>query len=203
MSSTNVAVIGAGVIGRTLATRFAQAGHGVTFGSRNADNAELAEIADGIGANVESIPTAIDGAEVVVWAIGGSAMAQAVPAVAGHLDGKIMIDASNNVGAPTLNSLAVLSEAAPAARLYRAFNSLGWENFADGRYGELTGDMLYSGPADSKDTVEELIRTTDLRPIWVGDNDKAKVVDDFVTLWFTLAFERGMGRNLGFKILTR
>jgi hypothetical protein len=25
----------------------------------------------------------------------------------------------------------------------------------------------------------------------------------FVALWFTLPFERGMGRNLGFKLLAR
>jgi 8-hydroxy-5-deazaflavin:NADPH oxidoreductase len=203
MSPTNVAVIGAGVIGRTLATRFAQAGHRVTFGSRNPDNAELTEIAGGIGAGVDTVPAAIEGADVVVWAIGGGAMAEAVPAVAPQLEGKTVIDATNNVGAATINSLGVLAKAAPTARLYRAFNSLGWENFADGHYGELTGDMLYSGPPERKDTVEELIGATDLRPIWVGDNDKAKVVDDFVTLWFTLAFERGFGRDVGFKILTR
>jgi predicted dinucleotide-binding enzyme len=88
--------------------------------------------------------------------------------------------------------------------VYRAFNSLGWENFADARFGDLTGDMLYSGPArDSQHTVEALIAATGLRPIRVGDNDKIKIVDDFVALWFTLAFERGMGRDLGFKILTR
>jgi 2-polyprenyl-6-methoxyphenol hydroxylase-like FAD-dependent oxidoreductase len=30
MPSTNIAVIGSGIIGRTLATRFAQAGHDAT-----------------------------------------------------------------------------------------------------------------------------------------------------------------------------
>jgi 8-hydroxy-5-deazaflavin:NADPH oxidoreductase len=51
--------------------------------------------------------------------------------------------------------------------------------------------------------VAELIDATGLRPIWVGDNDKARLVDDFTALWFTLAFERGWGRNLGFKLMTR
>jgi 8-hydroxy-5-deazaflavin:NADPH oxidoreductase len=97
-----------------------------------------------------------------------------------------------------------LAEYAPRARLFRAFNSLGWENFADARYGDDTGDMLYSGPAgEAQHTVEELIAATGLRPVWVGDNDKVQIVDNFVALWFTLAFERGWGRNLGFKLLTR
>jgi 8-hydroxy-5-deazaflavin:NADPH oxidoreductase len=204
MSSTKIAIIGSGIIGRTLATRFAQAGQAVTFGARTPGNADQAAFAAGIGARVTDIGTAIDDADVVLLAINGAAMPEAVPAFGARLDGKVVIDATNNVGGPSLNSLAALAEHAPHARLFRAFNSLGWENFADARYGDSTGDMLYSGPAgEAQRTVEELIMATGLRPIWVGDNDKAQIVDDFVTLWFTLAFERGLGRNLGFKILTR
>jgi 8-hydroxy-5-deazaflavin:NADPH oxidoreductase len=204
MPSEKVAVIGSGVIGRTLATRFAQAGYSVTFGARDLGNPDLAAFAAGIGASVADIGTAIDDADAVLLAINGAAMPGAVPALGARLDGKIVIDATNNVGGPSLNSLAALAEHAPRAVLFRAFNSLGWENFADPRYGDDSGDMLYSGPAGgAQATVEGLIAATGLRPIWVGDNDKSQIVDSFVTLWFTLAFERGLGRNLGFKILTR
>jgi predicted dinucleotide-binding enzyme len=41
MSSTTIAVIGSGIIGRTLATRSAQAGHAGTFGARIPGNADL------------------------------------------------------------------------------------------------------------------------------------------------------------------
>lgn len=204
MSSIKTAVIGSGVIGRTLATRFAQAGHTVTFGARDPRKQELVDLADRIGVQVAGIDDAIDSSAVIVWAIDGGAMADAIPAHGSRLDGKTVIDATNNVGATSLNSLDLIARYAPNARLYRAFNSLGWENFADPRFGDTTGDMLYSGPTgDSRQTVEALIDATGLRPIRVGDNDKIKIVDDFVALWFTLAFERGMGRNLGFKILTR
>jgi 8-hydroxy-5-deazaflavin:NADPH oxidoreductase len=204
MSSTKIAVIGSGIIGRTLATRFAQAGYAVTFGARSPQDAGRAAFAAGIGAGVTDIGTAIDDADVVLLAISGPAMPEAAPAFGARLNGKIAIDATNHVGGPSLNSLAVLASFAPDARLYRAFSSLGWENFADARYGDDTGDMLYSGPAgQSQRTVEELIAATGLRPVWVGDNDKAQIVDNFTALWFTLAFERGWGRNLGFKLLTR
>ena len=204
MPSTNIAVIGSGIIGRTLATRFAQAGHAVTFGARTPDNPDLAAFAAGIGARVAAVPAAIDGAHVVLLAINGPAVAEAVPAFGTLLDAKIVIDATNHVGGPSMNALAVLAEHAPGARLFRAFNSLGWENFADSGYGEDNGDMLDSGPeGQAQTTVAELIDATGLRPIWVGDNDKAHLVDDFTALWFALAFERGWGRNLGFKFLTR
>ncbi len=204
MASTNIAVIGSGIIGRTLATRFAQAGHAVTFGARTAGHPDLAAFAAGIDARVIGIDTAIDGAHVVLLAINGPAMAEAVPAFGARLDGKIVIDATNNVGGPSLNGLAILAEHAPGAALFRAFNSLGWENFADSSYGEDRGDMLYSGPdGEARTTVAELIDATGLRPVWVGDNDRVQLVDNFVALWFTLAFERRWGRNLGFKLLTR
>jgi 8-hydroxy-5-deazaflavin:NADPH oxidoreductase len=201
---TSIAVIGSGIIGRTLATRFAQAGYAVTFGARTPGHADLAAFAAGIGAHLTGIGSAIDGADVALLAINGSAMPEAALAFADRLHGKIVIDATNNVGGPSLNSLAALAGQAPGARLFRAFNSLGWENFADARYGDQDGDMLYCGPAgDAQRTVEELIAATGLRPVWVGDNDKAQIVDNFTALWFTLAFERGWGRNLGFKLLTR
>jgi 8-hydroxy-5-deazaflavin:NADPH oxidoreductase len=41
-------------------------------------------------------------------------MAEAVPAFGSRLDVKIVIDTTNNVGAPSLNSLAVLAEHAHA-----------------------------------------------------------------------------------------
>jgi 8-hydroxy-5-deazaflavin:NADPH oxidoreductase len=203
MNGIRVAVIGTGIIGRTLATRLAEAGHTVTIGTRNPGRDGL-EDARHTGARVTSIGEAIDSSEAVVWAINGAAMVEAIPAYGRQLADKVVIDATNNIGAPTMNSLDLIAEHTPTAPAYRAFNSLGWENFKDPCYGEETGDLLYSGPAGpSQAVVEALIAATGLRPIRVGNNDKAKIVDDFVTLWFTLAFEAGFGRNLGFKILTR
>jgi predicted dinucleotide-binding enzyme len=113
MSSTKIAVIGSGVIGRTLATRFAQAGHTVTFGARDPRKPDLLELAAGMGADVAGIEAAIDTADVVVWAINGAAMADAIAAHGSRLDGRTVIDATNNIGAPSLNSLDLIAEHAP------------------------------------------------------------------------------------------
>ncbi len=204
MPQTRIAVIGSGVIGRTLATRWAEARHTITFGARNPDARDLVAFAEGIEASAAPINEAIASSDVVLLAINGAAMDQAVPAMAPVLDGKTVIDATNNIGGPTANSYDLISGLAPGAHVYRAFNSLGWENFADPVYGETTGDLLYSGPAGpSQDVVESLIADTGLRPIRVGDNDRIDLVDGFTGLWFALAFEQGLGRDLGFKILTR
>lgn len=204
MSSLSIAVIGSGVIGSTLGTRFAQAGHRVTFGARDVADTELVKTAEGIGAVVDTVDGAIDGSEVVLWAIPGAAMAEAIPAVAARLAGKIVIDATNKVGAGELNSLGVIAQHAPSAYAYRAFNTVGWENFADPNFGEIVGDLVFCGPdGGPRETVEQVIGATGLRPVYVGDGGKAGVVDGVAALWFALAFERGMGRGVGFKILTR
>ena len=202
--TTSIAVVGTGVIGRTLATRWAEAGHRVTFGTRHPDKPELRELADRIGAGITDVDAAVDHSDVVLLAVNGAAMAEVVPALGNRLDGKVVVDAANRVGVPLLNSIDLIAEHAPRAEVFRAFNSLGWENFADSRYGDVDGDMLYSGPdGPARELLEGLVGATGLRPVRVGGNDKAGVVDDFVRLWFTLAFEQGLGRNVGFKILTR
>lgn len=204
MSQPKIAVIGAGIIGRTLARRWTEAGYPVTFGVRSPDDADLTGYANAIGAGRDGINAAIAAADVVLLAINGAAMEQAVPAMAAALGNKIVIDATNNTGGTTMNSLALISRHAPAARVYRAFNSLGWENFADADYAGVNGDMLYAGPAGpGQETVEELIGATGLGAVRVGDATKVGIVDDFVKLWFALAFEQGLGRGVGFKILTR
>jgi predicted dinucleotide-binding enzyme len=204
MTQPKIAVIGAGIIGRTLARRWTEAGYPVVFGVRTPDDASLADYANGIGAARDTINDAIASSDVVLVAINGAAMEHAVPAMAAALDHKIVIDATNNTGGTAMNSIALISEHAPDARAYRAFNSLGWENFADADYDGVNGDMLYAGPAGTgQDTVEKLIGATGLRPIRVGDATKVGLVDDFVKLWFALAFDQGLGRGVGFKILTR
>ena len=42
-----------------------------------------------------------------------------------------------------------------------------------------------------------------LRPIRVGDAEQTPLVDALLQLWFALAIQRGMGRHLAFKVLTR
>ena len=39
--------------------------------------------------------------------------------------------ATNRIGAPVANAAAQLAAAVPTARYVRAFNTLGWENFAE------------------------------------------------------------------------
>lgn len=199
-----IAVIGARIIGGTLARPWAAAGHQVMFGVRHVDNAETQALAQELGATVGRVAEAIAFGQAVLFAIPGSAMDETIAAHAAALNGKIVIDAANRMGGGVMNSAAAFAAHAPAAQVYRAFNSLGWENFANPLFGDIQADLFYCGPAGAgQAAVEGLIQDVGLRPVRLGDLSQVGLVDAIGSLWFALAFGQGMGRNLAFKVLTR
>ena len=119
-----IAVIGTGHIGGTLGQRWHAAGHDVAYGSRKGSGTGPG------GAPVMPVADALTGAEVVLLAVPGRAVAEVVAAHGAALGGKVVIDAVNRIGEPDVNSQAAIAAAAPDARYVRAFNTLGWENFA-------------------------------------------------------------------------
>lgn len=199
-----IAVLGAKIIGSTLARKWARAGHEVMFGVRSMDNPETQALARELGASVGTPAEAIAFGAAVVFAIPGNAMAETISAHGSALSGKIVIDAANRMGGGAMNSAAAFAAHAPGAQVYRAFNSLGWENFANPVFDGIQADLFYCGPAGAgQAAVEGLIRDVGLRPMRLGDLSQIGLVDTVGALWFALAFGQGMGRELAFKVLTR
>jgi len=187
-----VAVIGRGNIGGTIGRALSGAGHEVVYGVRDPSS-------EADGTSVAGIAAAIDGADAVLLAVPAKAVEQLLDEHAAALDGKLVVDATNNIGAPVANSSAAIAEAAPGARYARAFNSLGWENFADPDFDGVTADLLYSSAEADRDQVEELIAGVGLRPVFLGA-DQQDLVDRLLPVWFTLVQLRGT-RHLAFKVL--
>jgi len=184
-----IAVIGAGNIGRTLGGKWAAAGHEVVYGVRSPGAPGTATIAD-----------AVAGAEVVLLAVPGPAAKDVLATLGRALAGKVVIDASNDVqGSGKLHALDQLTE---EAHPVRAFNTLGWENFADPTFGAVTADLFYAAEEGAaKEAADRLIADVGLVPVWLGGADTFDVVDSLTRLWFVLAFQRKLGRRLAFKML--
>ena len=200
---TDIAVLGAGNIGPTLARKWTAAGHHVTLASRNPDTPALRDLADGIDARTATHADAVRDAEVVLVALPGDAVAAVAAALGDALDGKVVIDATNDLGAAEMNSIATVTRHAPAAVPVRAFNSLGWENFAEPDFGGTQADLLWCGPdGNTGALVERLIADVGLRPVRVGGLDQLRTVDMLANLWFALALGQGRGRHLTFKVLS-
>ncbi len=194
-----IAVIGTGKIGGTLGRAWAGAGHQVTFGSRHPGGTS---VATDTGAAVTDIGDALDAAEVVLLALPGRSVGELLTEHAARLDGNLVIDATNQVGAAGANAAAAIAAAAPAARYVRAFNTLGWENFAQPLFDGVPADLFFSAPASDRSVVEQLISDVGLRPAYLGDG-RQDVVDGVLPLWLTLVQVRGGNRHLAFRILER
>lgn len=198
-----VAIIGAGNIGGTLARRLAAAGHRVSLGVRTPGDPKLADLAAGGAIRVTGLEAAAGGADAVVLAVPGGAAAEVVAALGERLAGSVVVDATNAVGAPVANARQVIAAAVPGARYVRAFNSLGWESIADPDYGGLAADGFYAADEAADATARELISAVGLNPVRVGGAGQAEVVDGVMRLWFALAFGQKRGRGLVVKVLTR
>jgi 8-hydroxy-5-deazaflavin:NADPH oxidoreductase len=200
-----IAVLGAGKIGGTLGEKWARRGHTVMFGVRRPDDPDLRNRIRPLGqqASLGTIDQAVAFGDIVLFAIPGPAMDATIASQAAALAGKTIIDAANKVGGPVMNSLAVFAEQVPGAPVFRAFNSLGWENFENPQFGNQPADLFYCGPdGPARPAVEQLIAEIGLSPVWVGGPEQAPLVDSLTRLWFTLANSRGLGRHLAFKMLT-
>jgi predicted dinucleotide-binding enzyme len=199
---TSIAVIGSGHIGAALATKWAAKGHAVTLGARSPAKPALVELAERTGADRAEIEGAVRRSDVVVFAIPGKEMAGALSSLAGALEGKLVIDAANNVGAEQMNSATAAAEAAPGAAYYRAFNSYGWEQIERPVVDGTPADAFYCGPdGPPRATIEHLIADVGFRPVWVGGPEDVEVVDGLSRLWLTMVMKRGHSRRLAFKVL--
>ena len=188
-----ITIIGTGFIGSTLGHSLAEAGHRVVYGSRHPDD----EVASDAGATVWPVSEALRDADVVILALPGAAVAGLSADHADALAGKLVVDATNQMGAEVANARASLP---PSVRYVRAFNTLGGENMADPVFDGERADMFFSAPAADRKTVETVIDGVGLRPIYVGE-DEETIIDALFQLWIALAMRQGRGRRLALRLL--
>jgi len=188
-----IAVIGKGNIGGTLGSKWRAAGHDVVYGARGGSG-------DGPGgAPLRSIGDALEGADVVVLAVPGAVVPEVVSEHGAAFAGKVVIDAVNRMGAAQYDSRALIADAAPSARYVRAFNSLGWENFADPLPG---ANLFFAAGPEARAVAEELITAVGLEPAYLGDADATGAVDGLLPLWFALVKQNGGNRRVALRIVS-
>ena len=192
LAGMRIAVIGKGNIGGSLGSKWRAAGHEVIYGARDGSGEGPG------GAPVRSIGEAVKDADVVLLAVPGQAVPDVVAEQGAAIAGKVVIDAVNRIGAPELDSRALIEAAAPSARYVRAFNSLGWENFVDPAPG---ANLFFAAGPEARAAAEELISAVGLEPAFVGDATTTATVDALLPLWFALVKQNGGNRKLALRIV--
>lgn len=198
-----IGVVGAGNIGGTLGQKWASAQHAVFFGVRDPQKASAVQRVQGMDGSVRlgHSADAIAASDVIVFAVPGAAVSAIVDANTDTLAGKIIIDASNNMRGASRHALEELRSKVPTARLYRAFNSLGWENLAEPDFNGVKADLFYCGDEQDQATVAQLIADVGLEPVYLGGTGNVGLVEGMTNMWFALAMQRKLGRRIAFKVL--
>jgi predicted dinucleotide-binding enzyme len=80
----------------------------------------------------------------------------------------------------------------------RAFNTLGWENFADPVPGV---SMFFAADPEAREVAEQLIGAVGLEPVFVGDATATATVDALFPLWFALVKQNGGDRKVALRLV--
>jgi predicted dinucleotide-binding enzyme len=197
----DIAIIGAGNVGAALATHWARAGHHIIIGSRNADDPRIQRVATSVRATVVTPDEAAAAGTVVTYTIPGDALVPTIASHRGSLAGKTIVVPANLRSGAIPNLAQAAQDAAPAAAIIRAFNTIPWEILAASQIRGEPVDMLYvSSDGPTVELAEKLIADCGLRPIRVGAIDQGHLIDQLFALWAALAFGQRRGRGFAFAV---
>ncbi len=179
-----IGIVGAGRIGGNCAVQFAKGGHEVKLSSR--DPSKLEPLAREIGeaATVGTPAEAAEFGEVIVVAVPWDGFDDAVEA-AGSLDGKIVIDTTNQYGSsdmPAEGETAASFHAArvDGARYTKSFNTLTSAFQAEAAFrpeDERIVQWVCGDDIAAKQVVMGLITDAGYAPIDIGRNEDAAVME--------------------------
>lgn len=199
-----IAVLGTGIVGRTLASALLSNGHEVRLGSRTAANEAAVAWADEIGgpASEGTFADAAGFGELVINATAGAASLEALEmAGAEQLAGKVLVDVANPLDSsrgmpPTLtvcndDSLGEqIQRALPDVRVVKTLNTVTAAVMVDPTLIEGPHTMFVAGDeAEAKAQASELLQelgwpVTSI--VDLGDITAARGMEMYIALWLRL-----------------
>jgi predicted dinucleotide-binding enzyme len=167
-----IGILGGGRVGGGLAATWQAAGHDVTISTR------------------DTVAEVTRAADVVVLAVPAAAAADVLGA-ADSLDGKVLIDATNNLsGGPDGQAIGAL---APGARIVKAFNTVFAQFFHDTPPAR-PASLVYCGDdAEAKAITASLIEALGFEPVDAGGSEQTAAVESFAKLVIGIAYRQGRG----------
>jgi len=186
----NVAIIGAGNVGRALAASFTREGHAVTIASHDPEHASAAAAATGARFAKTNAEAARAG-QVVVLAIPFASAEDVAAEIREAVTGKPVVDATNRMSfgpnGPTIdNGVSNADRLAawlPNAHVVKAFNTLFASHQADPIADGTKLDGFVAGDdRGAKDAVLELVRSIGLNPVDVGPLARAQQLEQIAFL---------------------
>lgn len=210
-----ITIIGAGLMGRGIGTRFVAGGNDVEVIDTDPEQAQALaqDLTSHGGGNATTAESggAITG-EVVVLAIFYPVIADVVRQYASQLTGKVVVDISNPIDFDTMDGLTTppdSSSAEETAKLVpdgtavvKAFNTTFGNTLVSGEVAGHELDVLIAGDdEDAKNKVADLVRGGGLRPIDVGPLRRARQLEQLGFLHIGLQQRLGTGFRSAVKFI--
>lgn len=202
------AIIGSGNVGTAVARAVTDAGHDAVVADLSDDG--LTAVAETVPVQTTtSNPEAVAGADVVVLAVPFGAVRDIANDLRDDLVGKIVIDVTNPL-APDLSGLAIsgtsaaelVQQAAPDARVVKAFNTVLAANQADPSVeGTQLDGFIAADDAEAKQTVLELLEEIGFRAIDVGPLSAARYLEGMAYLNISLNAANNWSWGTGWKLV--
>jgi 8-hydroxy-5-deazaflavin:NADPH oxidoreductase len=181
-----IAIIGAGNVGKALAGSFTRAGHNVTIAAAHPSHA--ADAARELGARAASTNAeAIEGSDLVVLAVPESALEAIAADISDAASGKVVVDVSNR---PTPSATGAATSAAeelqtrlPNSKVVKAFNTLFASRQTDPKIGGLKADAFVAADDKAaKQTVLDAVESVGFRPVDAGSLAAARTLEGMAWL---------------------
>jgi len=211
----NIGILGTGMVGEALGTKFIQLGHNVKMGSRTANNEAAVKWIQAAGAKASQgtfADAAAFGAMVFICLKGATFLDVAKTLTPTVLMGKVLVDVSNPLdfsrGMPpslsvcNTNSLGEeVQKAVPAARVVKTLNIVNAEVMVDPAKGGHPTMLVCGDDAEAKKAVAGLLSTMGWRDIIdLGGITEARGTEMLLPLWLNL-FGLFGNANFGFKVV--
>lgn len=203
-----IAMIGAGNVGGALAHSWATAGHQIIIGARDRTSEKVKRVTEqNSSIRVKSIDEAVMEAEVILIAASPAAVGEIAKQL-GDVTDKVIIDAMNSISSKPAgfnNTFEALQSLTNCKNVVKCFNSTGFENMADPKYGNTSADMFMAGSSlNAKQIASQLTKDAGFVECYdFGGDDKVALLEQFAFVWINLAIFQKHGRNIAMKVIKR
>ena len=211
-----LAIIGAGNVGGTLGTAWAQkAGHEIFFGVTNPRSDKTQALLRMLGGKARAGTAAEAKAfgEIIVLTTPWPAAEAAIRSM-GDLSGRIILDATNplamgpdGLGLEIGHSISAGEKVqgwAKGASVFKTLNTTGFANMANPVFHGVKSVMFVAGDdAANKPKVTALVAALGFEVVDAGPLRNARLLEAHAMLWIELALKRGLGRDWAFAVVRR
>jgi 8-hydroxy-5-deazaflavin:NADPH oxidoreductase len=206
-----VTIVGAGNMGRGIATRVIAGGNQVEIVDRDPTDAQ--KLAGELGDRATALDSAMPlSGDVVVFAVYYPGIKDAVRNYADQLTGKVVVDITNPVDTATWDSLATapgsssaeeVQEIVPAGTpVVKAFNTTFASTLVEGEVEGQPLDVFIAGDNEgAKQKVAQLVSDGGLRPIDVGPLRRAQQLEQTGFLHIAIQQPLGLGFTSAIKLV--